>query len=677
MKNCICVCALGVFGALILLGGEQPVTVEVGLSAPGHEVPDSLWGIFLEDIAMSVDGCLYPELVLNRGFDFRPAPSDPDFERRTKGPCDLGIPGWQNDFAQNPGTNGRITLQYARPKFEDNPAYLRIEAFAPWAGVKNVGQLGEMRVKAGERYRVSLWARGNVPVAVRLKTPGAKGRVLWGTEFKGVGPDWTRFEAEFCLKESSPAALGVYAVKKGTVELEQVSLMPTETFRGHGLRKDIAQMIADLKPANFRFPGGCMLESYDYGAWWDWKRTLGEEGNRQPLWNIWGYYQLNGLGFYEYFRFAEDIGAEPLPVFIGGRTCQFRDSQLWPMSSLDDLARNILDAIEFARGDASTKWGAVRAAMGHPAPFPLKAIGIGNENWGKEYFKRYYALAAKVRAAHPDIKIIAAIDPHVILQPKRGEEAWGMIRKGEVDFADEHMYGSPSYWLNHCDRYDSYPRDGVPVYIGEWGTKNVREDWLDGHYVAMSEAAFRIGIEKNSDVVKMVAYAPLARRFGAPRDGFALLKVTSDGVYGNPTYYAEKMFADNRIERIVPVSYPKLTSVQPAGWEQDKGRFNPENKAVEVVSFHVGAGLAKDELVVKLVNAGSEVRDVTLAFDRDLPSGTVTRTTLAAEPGALNTFAEPTKHVPVADDFAFAGGRSCAVQLKPYSFVVLRFDGAN
>jgi len=658
--------------AVALAALSDPIQVKIDVTTPGHAVPDSLWGIFLEDIAMSVDGCLYPELVLNRGFDFRPAPSDPGFERRAKGPMDLGIPGWENDFAQNPGTNGRITLQYARPKFEDNPAYLRIEAFAPYAGVKNSGQMGEMRLQAGERYRVSLWARGDGPVAVRVKTQGDKGKVLWGTEFKDVGSDWKRFEAEFALTEASPASLGVYAVRKGTVELEQVSLKPVETYKGHGLRKDVAQLIADLKPANFRFPGGCMLESYDYSAWWDWKRTLGEPGNRQPLWNIWGYYQLNGLGFYEYFRFAEDIGAEPLPVFIGGRTCQFRNSQLWPMSSLDDLARNILDAIEFARGDASTKWGAVRASMGHPAPFRLKTIGIGNENWGKEYFKRYYALAAKVREAHPDIKIIAAIDPHVILQSKRGEESWAMVRKGEVDFADEHMYGSPSYWLNHCDRYDGYPRDGVPVYIGEWGTKNVREDWLDGHYVALSEAAFRIGIEKNSDVVKMVAYAPLARRFGAPRDGFALLKVTSDGVYGNPTYYAEKMFTDNRPERVLPVSYPKVTSVQPAGWEQDKGRFNPENKAVEVVSFHAGAGLTDDGMVVKLVNAGPEARDVELLFDADLPAGRVTRTTLAGEPGARNTFAEPKRHVPVVDEFRFDGGSRCTVKLQPYSFVVLR-----
>lgn len=653
--------------------GAEPIELCVSDAHVGHEVPSSLWGIFLEDIAMSVDGCIYPELVLNRGFDFMPSPSDPGFERRVKGPMDLGIPGWVNDFAQNPGTNGRITLQYARPKFEDNPAYLRIEAFAPFAGVKNSGQLGEMCVNEGTRYRLSLWARGTVPVAVRLKTQGAKGKVLWGTEFACVGENWQRFEAEFTAPSSAAVSLGVYALKKGTLDLEQVSLMPAETFMSHGLRSDILKLVADLKPATIRFPGGCMLESYDYSAWWDWKRTLGEVGNRQPLWNIWGYYQLNGLGFYEYFQLAEDLGAEPLPVFIGGRTCQFRESQLWPMSAIDDLAQNVLDALEFAMGEPTTHWGAVRAAMGHVAPFPVKTIGIGNENWGNEYFKRYYALAAKVRAVYPELKIIAAIDPHCILDPQRGEEAWKRIRNGEVDFADEHMYGSPSYWLNHCDRYDAYPRDGVPVYIGEWGTKNIRDDWRDGHYVALSEAAFRIGIEKNSDVVKMVAYAPLARRKGAPRDGFALLSVTGTSVAGNVTYYAEKMFAENRPDRIVPVAYPKVTAIQPAGWEQDGGRFNPGNEAMEVVAFHASAGKKDGDLIIKLVNAGPDGQQVNLKFETELPSAPIVRTTLVGEPGARNTPENPFACVSAEDSLPFGGGKSCAVELKPYSFVVLRF----
>ena len=223
----------------------------------------------------------------------------------------------------------------------------------------------------------------------------------------------------------------------------------------------------------------------------------------------------------------------------------FRDSKLFPKSNLGWLVTNMLDAVEFIRGPTNTTWGALRAKMGHPAPFPLKTIGIGNENWGKEYYSRFYPLAAGVKAVHPDLKVIAAIDPHVIRDPPRGKESWAEIRKGEVDFADEHMYASPSYWLNHTDRYDSYPRDNVPVYIGEWGTRDIRPDWIDGLYVSLAEAAFRIGIEKNSDVVKMVAYAPLARRRGAPRDGFSLLDVTTDAVCGNPTYYAEKMFTHN------------------------------------------------------------------------------------------------------------------------------------
>ncbi|MBQ3807592.1 MAG: family 43 glycosylhydrolase [Kiritimatiellae bacterium] len=651
----------------------EPVRVDVAVSKPGHEVPASLWGAFIEDIAFSVDGCLYPELVWNRGFEFRAAPSDEGFADRVKGPCDLGIPGWYADCRD--GSMGRFTLQYARPLRADTPAYLRMEAFAPSAGVRNTGALGDMAVKRGEKLSLSLYARGDTPLVVRVETKDDK--TLAEARFE-PGTDWKRFAATLVPSESaSKVHLLVMAERAGTAEIEFVSLMPERTFRGHGLRRDIAQLIAELRPANFRFPGGCMLESCDYAGWFDWKRTVGDVESRQPLWNIWGYYQNVGLGFFEYFRFCEDIGTEPLPVFIGGRTCQFRNSKLFPKESLGYLVTNMLDAIEFARGGTDTKWGALRAKMGHPAPFPLKTIGIGNENWGKEYFSRLYPLAAGVKAVHPDIKVIASIDPHTVRDPPRAVESWAQIRKGEVDFADEHMYASPSWWLNHVDRYDGYDRSNVPVYIGEWGTRDIRADWRDGLYVALAEAAFRIGIEKNSDVVKMVAYAPLARRRDAPRDGFSLIDVTPAGSCGNPTYYAEKMFSHNRLDRVVDVSYPRVAVMQPAGWERAGSPTNPKNEAVEVVAFHAGAGLVNGELVVRLVNASPEEREVKLAFDAALPAGRVRRQTLSGEPGAKNTPEDPRRVTPVEDEFDFAGGGELDTRIAPYSFTLLRLTTAG
>ena len=294
------------------------VNVDVAVSKPGHEVPASLWGIFLEDIAFSVDGCLYPELVWNRGFEFRPAPSDDGFEKRLKGPTDLGIPGWTADCRRT--GMGRFTLQYAKPLRADTPAYLRIEAFAPFAGVRNTGPMGEMDVKGGVPLNLSLYARGDVPLIVRVES--ADNKIICEKHFHPK-ETWRKFAATVTPKSSAKKAhLLILAAKAGTAEIDYVSLMPAKTFKGHGLREDIAQLIADLKPANFRFPGGCMLESCDYAGWFDWKRTVGAPETRQPLWNIWGYYQNVGLGFYEYFVFCEDIGAEPLPVFIGGRTCQ-------------------------------------------------------------------------------------------------------------------------------------------------------------------------------------------------------------------------------------------------------------------------------------------------------------------------------------------------------------------
>ena len=238
-----------------------------------------------------------------------------------------------------------------------------------------------MDVKGGEPLALSLYARGDVPLIVRVES--ADNKILCEKHFHPK-ETWRKLAATVTPKASAKKAhLLILAAKAGTAEIDYVSLMPAETFKGHGLRKDIAQLIADLKPANFRFPGGCMLESCDYAGWFDWKRTVGAPETRQPLWNIWGYYQNVGLGFYEYFVFCEDIGAEPLPVFIGGRTCQFRNSKLFPKENLGWLVTNMLDAVEFIRGPTNTTWGALRAKMGHPAPFPLKTIGIGNENWGK------------------------------------------------------------------------------------------------------------------------------------------------------------------------------------------------------------------------------------------------------------------------------------------------------
>ena len=659
--------SLNVFVALLTLGAGA-VTVDVAVSKPGHEVPASLWGIFLEDIAFSVDGCLYPELVWNRGFEFRPAPSDEGFEKRLKGPTDLGIPGWSVDCRR--GSMGRFTLQYAKPLRADTPAYLRMEAFAPFAGVRNTGPLGEMDVKGGEPLNLSLYARGDVPLIVRVES--ADNKILCEKHFHPK-ETWRKFSAVVTPKASAKNAhLLILAAKAGTAEIDYVSLMPAETFKGHGLRKDIAQLIADLKPANFRFPGGCMLESCDYAGWFDWKRTVGAPEARQPLWNIWGYYQTLGLGYYEYLQFCEDIGAEPVPVFLAGLTCQFRGPKFAPVEALGAFVTNVLDGVEFARGGADTKWGAVRTAMGHPAPFRLSYVALGNENWGPEYWTRYNVIQKAVKAAHPDLKIVAAVDPHAYMRTNDWEYSWSQISPANADVADEHMYASPSWWLNHAGMYDAYPRKGVDVYVGEWATRQASDDYINSLYNAVAEAAFRMGFERNADLVKMSAYAPLIRRVGVPGNRYSLIQLSGTASCGAPAYWCERMFAENRPDRLVPCDYPVVKAMQPAGIDRPKWSYNRRSEAIEVVSFHAVAGVAGDELILKFANAAWRPQPVSLDFGRALPACAARRTVLTGAPDAKNLPDEPRRVVPRYDTVKFPGGTTFAFDLPACSVTVLR-----
>lgn len=646
----------------------EPVTVKVDETKPVHAVSKDLYGLFLEDISLSVDGCLYPELVWNRGFDF-PATNSPGEKASVP-----AIQGWREEFRD--GSAARVTLQYAQPKFANNPAYLRIEAFAAQAGVVNDGPMHELSVKAGAPLALSLWARGDAPFEVRLEDgTGAALCPPFARDAPGAG--WRDFSATFTPTSGCRAArLAILAKAAGTIDLEQVSLRPAKTFRGraNGLRDDIGALMADLRPATFRFPGGCMLEGNSYASWYDWKRSVGPVEERLPLWNVWGYYQTLGLGYYEYFLYCEDLGAKPLPVFSAALDCQYRP----PYSPVPEagwayFATNILDGIEFARGGVETKWGGLRARMGHPEPFPLELVGIGNENFGDEFFDRYDYLAAQVRKAYPDIKLVTCIHPAAIRRPELCAASWARIRPELCDFADEHLYASPSWWLNNADRYDNYPRRGVPVYVGEWATRQASDRFLNSMYNAVAEAAFKIGFERNADLVKMSAYAPLIRRAGFPGNRYSLIQLDGTDSCGAPAYWCEKMFAENRPDVTVPCAYARRTAQQPAGVDREKFWYNPKSESVEVVSFHAGAGLKDGAPVLKFANAAPLPQRVTVEFAQARPAGAVRRTTLAGRPDAKNLPSAPVRVVPRTDEIPFAGGRTHVFDLPACSVVVLRY----
>ena len=659
--------------AVAVTQAMAPVEVTVDSSNPTHRISQDLYGLFLEDISLAVDGCLYPELVWNRGFDF-PATNAPGEKAFTS-----AIQGWREDH--RPGTAGRVTLQYAKPRFVNTPTYLRIEAFEGGAGVLNDGPMHEMSVAAGAPLELSLWARGDVPFRVAVK--GAKGvHLSRAARFEPAADGWRKFMATFVPTASvKNAALQIRAEKGGVLDLDQVSLMPKEKFkdRANGLRKDIAQLMADLKPATFRFPGGCMLEGNSFASWYDWKRSIGPVEERMPLWNIWGYYQTLGLGYFEYLQFCEDIGAKPVPVFLSALTCQLRPPTSYAsFGTLGLFITNILDGIEFACGGVETRWGRVRAEMGHPEPFALEYIGIGNENRRAEYYDRYDVLAAAVRARYPDVKLVVAVEHSAYYDAYARDYSWSRISKANADIADEHMYGNPSWWLNAAHMYDRYPRKGVDVYVGEWATRNAADPYLNSMYNAVCEAAFRMGFERNADLVKMSAYAPLIRRVGFPGNRYSLIQLSGISSCGAPAYWCEKMFAENRPDRLVPVTYPEVRWMQSAGIDRLgwKPGGNPESKAIEVVSFHAVGGVTDGgELILKFANAAFEPQPVKVALGAVFPAQDICRTVLADRPDAKNTPESPHVVVPRADLLPFAGGRDLPLTLPPCSVTVLRLKG--
>ena len=658
-------------GAMTVVAGQRaPVEVRVDVDRPTHAISKRMYGLFLEDISQSVDGCFYPELVWNRGFDFPPSPTvaDPDYVKH-KVELDT-ICGWKPCCRGE--STGRFTFQYENPRFKRTPAYLRIEAFAPGAGMCNRGAMDEMSVKGGVPLALSLYARG-VPLEVRLE--GDDGRLLARTEFV-PSADWRLFAARLVPSASAKAArLVVRASAAGVLDLEQVSLSPERKFRGrkNGLREDIGELMAALRPSTFRFPGGCMLEGVKFDSWYDWKLSVGPVEERMPLWNCWGYYQTLGLGYYEYFRFCEDIGASAVPVFAAALTCQNRKPERAPMEAIGHFITNVLDGIEFARGGTDTKWGRLRAEMGHPEPFALEYVGIGNENRGPEYWERYNAMAKAVRAAHPDIRLVASVDHRAYFDRKAFEQSWANISKDNADIADEHMYASPSWWLNHAHMYDGYDRKGVDVYVGEWATRNANARYINSMYNAVAEAAFKMGFERNADLVKMTAYAPLIRRVGVPGNRYSLIQLDGVGSCGAPAYWCEKMFADSRPDRLVPCSYPEVKWTQPAGIDLETWFVTKGSPAIEVVSFHAVAGLKDGKLVMRFANAADAAQPVRISFGRTLPPGTVRRTVLTGSPTDANTPAEPNRVIPVEDEFPFAGGADLETVLPSCSVTVLRF----
>ena len=467
---------------------------------PGAPIQPTMYGIFFEDINFGADGGLYAEMVENRSFEF------PDH-----------LMGW-NVF-------GNVMVNDFKPAFERNPHYVTLQNAGhdqKLTGIENHGFFG-MGLKKGMKYDFSVYARLNnlqgKKTKLRVEIVGEDDSPIARDTITVTNNKWQKYTATLLSKKTvKKGFMRIFLMGKEGVDLDHISMFPEDNW--HGLRADLVQDLADLHPGIFRFPGGCIVEGTDLATRYQWKNSVGSVENRPLNENRWNYtfphrmypnyYQSYGLGFYEFFLLSEKIGAEPLPVVSCGLACQFqnKDDDANAHVAVKDLQPYIddaLDLIEFANGGVNTKWGKLRAEMGHPAPFNLKQIGVGNEQWGKVYPERLAEFVKQIRAKYPNIKICGTSGPSA--SGKDFDYGWEQMRKLKVDLVDEHYYMSPKWFFDNANRYDKYDRKDPKVFAGEYAAHADHEP--NSFEAALSEACFMTGLERNADVVYQATYAPL------------------------------------------------------------------------------------------------------------------------------------------------------------------------
>lgn len=592
----------------------QSTTITVQAGAAGKPISPDLVGIFFEDLSHAADGGLYAELIQNRSFDYSAA-DRPEWTPLT---------AWQ--LVQHGGGQGSVAVETAKPLNAVNPSYavLTVENPGGGVGLQNEGFDG-IPVKAGDRYDVSLFARqlaGTAfPLTVRLESKA--GALLAEARLPAPSSDWKKSSAVLVPSVTdADARFIVLAGGTGKVALDMVSLFPEKTFhnRPNGLRPDLAQVIADLKPKFVRFPGGCLVHGDGLDNIYHWKETIGPVEQRKPQRNIWRYHQSKGLGFFEYFQFCEDIGAKPLPVVAAGVCCQnsnflvthrYGIGQLGlPMEQMPAYVQDVLDLIEYANGPVTSTWGAKRAAAGHPAPFGLQYLGIGNEDKITPVFRERFEMVYKaVKAKHPEITVIGTVGP----SPEGDDyvKGWKIANELQVPMVDEHCYKSPQWFWENLKRYDAYDRSKSKVYLGEWASfDDGRRSTLRS---AISEAAYFTSLERNADVVRMASYAPLLAKRGHTDWTPDLIFFSNTEVFPTINYHVQQLFSVNGGDFYIPTTIGDGTTTPPA----------------DLAASTVGDSKTGD-LIIKIVNGANQPRPLhlVLAGVKRLPA-TATKTVLA------------------------------------------------
>lgn len=634
-------------------GQEKKINFDVDLNTKIGDIAPTMWGLFFEDINFAADGGLYGEKIKNFSFEF----SNP-------------IMGWKREeyngakgysYAQNLSLEG-ANKKYLQLKRHNNEGVF---------GIRNTGFRG-IGYKEGEQYKLTFKARlkeGNSHIIIQLI--GNNNAIIGTATQKNITNTWGNYE--LVISSTGTAQNGKFKLLiegAGVVDVDMISLFPTNTYknRERGVRKDIAQLLEDINPGFLRFPGGCIVEGFDLENRYEWKKTVGSIEDRETKINRWNfefahrstpdYFQSFGLGFFEYFQLSEDLGAEPLPILSCGLACQYNSGELVQMGDdLEPYINDALDLIEFANGSITSTWGKVRSDMGHPEPFNLKYIGVGNENWGPQYIERAKAFQKAIKAKYPEVKIISTSGPSS--DGREFDYLWSELKKMDAEIIDEHYYKSPEWFRTNAGRYDMYDRNGPKVFAGEYAAHSTPEgetDRANNWNCALSEAAFMTGLERNADIVRMASYAPLLAHVDAWQWRPDLIWFDNLNVFGTPNYYIQKMFATNKGDFAIPITLENKNII---------GQNNLYSSSV--------IDTKTNELIVKIANTdkGDRIIHLNLKGKYKLASKGTLIEMSSDNLLTLNTIDKP-KNITPTEKQVNLNKKDLAVSVKGQSFTILK-----
>ncbi|MBR6962287.1 MAG: carbohydrate binding domain-containing protein [Prevotella sp.] len=642
--------------ALTTLTASAQHQFTINAKKMGAPVQPTMYGIFFEDINFGADGGLYAEMVENRSFEFPQR-----------------LMGWN--------TYGNVEVKDNAPAFERNPHYVALGDsghIEKRTGLENRGFFG-MGLKQGMKYDFSVYARqnGDGPARIRVELVGSDNQIINQQRINISGKDWKKYTATLTSNRTDAKGLmRIFLETAKGADLDHVSLFPQDNW--NHLRADLVKDLKDLNPGIFRFPGGCIVEGTDLASRYQWKNSVGPAENRPLNENRWNYtfahrlypnyYQTYGLGFYEFFLLSEHIGAEPLPIVSCGLACQFQNPDETAATAhvavkdLEPYIQDALDLIEFANGSTDTKWGKLRADMGHAAPFNLKFIGVGNEQWGPLYPERLEPFLKAIRAKYPNIKVVGTSGPSPDdLDGKQFSYGWEQMRRLKADLVDEHFYRDQEWFMKNVTRYDNYSRKGPKVFAGEYAchTKGDHQNTATGmntFEASLCEAAFMTGLERNADVVHMATYAPLFSHVEGWQWRPDLIWMDNLTTVRTPNYYVQQLYGQNPGTNVLSLT------------EGGKPVTGQDGLCASAV-------YDKDsqKYIVKIVNTGDADQDIVLNFKgiKSLSAGTVT-TLHSNRANDVNTIGSKNTVVPKTTTVE-ASGNSAKVTVPAKTFAVYKF----